>query len=138
SASNAALVGAKTVKGPSPCSVSTRSAALTAATSVVWSAEFIAFSTMFLSAYMAAPPTIGLSCAKARPASEVAANAPARMVDVNLCMSVYSSRISNPSDGDAQSYGHRFAKVSDIVKKDAATDLRRTRQQSASRRQGSD
>jgi hypothetical protein len=32
---NAALVGAKTVNGPAPWSVSTRPAALTAATSVV-------------------------------------------------------------------------------------------------------
>ena len=32
-----------TLKGPGPCSVSTRPAALTAATSVVWSAEFTAF-----------------------------------------------------------------------------------------------
>ena len=67
-ASKAALVGANTVKGPSPCRVSTRPAACTAATSVVWSFEFTAFSTMFLSANIAAPPTIGLSCADAVPA----------------------------------------------------------------------
>ena len=40
---NGALVGANTVKGPGPCSVSTRPAAFTAATSVVWSFEFTAF-----------------------------------------------------------------------------------------------
>ena len=41
SAAKAALVGANTVKGPSPFSVSTSPAAFTAATSVVWSAELI-------------------------------------------------------------------------------------------------
>ena len=58
-AANASLVGAKTVNGPLPCSVSTSPAALTAATSVVWSFEFMAFWTMFLSSNMAAPPTCG-------------------------------------------------------------------------------
>jgi len=52
------LVGAKTVKGPGPCSVSTRFAAFTAATSVVWSFEFIAFWMMFLEGYIGAPPTV--------------------------------------------------------------------------------
>src|SRR5665213_3451006 len=56
---NAASVGAKTVKGPGPLSVSTRPAALTAATSVVWIGEFTAFSTMVLDGDMAAPPTMG-------------------------------------------------------------------------------
>ena len=37
SASNAAFTGANTVNGPLLCSVSTRPAAFTAATSVVWS-----------------------------------------------------------------------------------------------------
>src|SRR6266436_2681006 len=65
---NASLVGAKTVNGPLLLSVSTRPAALTAATRVVWSAEFIAFETIVLVGYIAAPPTIGFSliiCAKA-------------------------------------------------------------------------
>src|SRR5207247_4907934 len=52
SLANAALVGAKTVKGPGPCSVSTRFAAFTAATSVVWSFEFIAFWMMFFEGYI--------------------------------------------------------------------------------------
>ena len=56
--SKAALVGAKTVKGPSPDSVSTRPAAFTAATSVVWSAEFDAFSTMVIEGIISAPPTM--------------------------------------------------------------------------------
>src|SRR5829696_9733857 len=60
SLSKAALVGAKTVNGPLLCSVSTSPAAFTAATSVVWSAEFTAFSTMFFVLYIGAPPTIGL------------------------------------------------------------------------------
>ena len=47
SASKAALTGAKTVNGPGPESVSTSPAAWTAATSVVWSFELTAFSTMF-------------------------------------------------------------------------------------------
>jgi hypothetical protein len=54
----AALVGAKTVKGPGPCRVSTRPAALTAATSVVWSLELTAFWIMFLEGYMGEPPTV--------------------------------------------------------------------------------
>ena len=55
---NAELVGANTVKGPLPSSVSTRPAAFTAATSVVWSLEFTAFWMMFLEGNIAAPPTI--------------------------------------------------------------------------------
>src|SRR6185295_1220905 len=58
-AANALLVGANTVKGPLPLSVPTRSAAFTAATSVVWSFEFTALSTMSLVGYIGAPPTIG-------------------------------------------------------------------------------
>ena len=59
SAANDALVGANTVNGPALLSVSTRPAALTAATSVVWSLELTALSTMSLLGYIAAPPTIG-------------------------------------------------------------------------------
>ena len=44
---------------PKP-SVSTRPAAFTAATSVVWSFELTALSTISLVGYIAAPPTIGL------------------------------------------------------------------------------
>ncbi|AFL86077.1 hypothetical protein Belba_3580 [Belliella baltica DSM 15883] len=44
-AAKAALVGAKTVKGPSPLKVSNRPAAETAATKVVWSGEPSAMST---------------------------------------------------------------------------------------------
>jgi hypothetical protein len=46
SAEKALLVGAKTKNGPALWSVSTRRAALTTATRVVWSAEFTALSTM--------------------------------------------------------------------------------------------
>ena len=60
-AAKALLFGANTVKGPAPLRVSTRPAALTAATSVVWSAEFTAFWMMFLFANIGAPPTIGLA-----------------------------------------------------------------------------
>ena len=60
----AALVGANTVNGPLPSSVSTRPAAFTAATSVVWSLELTAFWMMFLDGNIAAPPTITVfSCA---------------------------------------------------------------------------
>src|SRR5262249_11364403 len=55
---NAALVGANTVKGPSPDNVSTRPAAFTAATSVVWSFELTAFWMMFFDGYIGAPPTV--------------------------------------------------------------------------------
>src|SRR5471030_1488851 len=57
----AASVVADTVNDPLLCRVSTRPAALTAATSVVWSLEFTAFSTIFLEGYMAAPPTMVVS-----------------------------------------------------------------------------
>ncbi len=63
SAANASLVGANTVNGPALLSVSTRPAALTAATSVVWSLELTALSTMSLLANIAAPPT--MTCAEA-------------------------------------------------------------------------
>ena len=54
----AALTGANTVNGPLPFSVSTRPAALTAATRVVWSLELTALSMMSLLEYIGAPPTI--------------------------------------------------------------------------------
>jgi hypothetical protein len=66
SAANAALVGANTVNGPGPFSVATRSAALTAATSVVWSFELTALSTMSLFAYIGAPPTMTCASAESR------------------------------------------------------------------------
>ena len=55
---NASLVGANTVKGPAPFNVSTRPAAFTAATKVVWSAEPAALSTISFEATILAPPTI--------------------------------------------------------------------------------
>ena len=58
SAAKAALVGANTVNGPALLSVSTSPAALTAATSVVWSLELTALSMMSLVAYIGAPPTV--------------------------------------------------------------------------------
>src|ERR1700741_901569 len=62
----AALVGANTVNGPLPSRVSTRPAAFTAATSVVWSLELTAFWMMFLDGYIAAPPTITVFSSSAR------------------------------------------------------------------------
>jgi hypothetical protein len=59
SLAKASSVGAKTVNGPAPSSVSTRPAAFTAATRVLWMGELTAFSTMFLVGYIAAPPTVG-------------------------------------------------------------------------------
>ena len=50
----ASLVGAKTVKGPAPARVSTRPAAVTAATSVLNLSSPTAISTMFLVALGAA------------------------------------------------------------------------------------
>ena len=70
SSAKAALVGANTVKGPAPFSVSTRPAALTAATRVVWSFELTALATIVLLGYMAAPPTIGLDMDMAKAAGE--------------------------------------------------------------------
>ena len=60
-AANAALVGANTVKGPGLFNVATRPAACTAATSVVWSFELTALSTMSFVGYIEAPPTIGFA-----------------------------------------------------------------------------
>src|SRR5258708_8553137 len=57
--SKASLVGANTVNGPFDFSVATNPAALTAATRVVWSCEFIALSTMSFALSMGEPPTIG-------------------------------------------------------------------------------
>src|SRR5215468_1110384 len=57
----ASFVGAKTVNGPADLSVSTRPAALTAATRVVWSLELTALSTMSLVGNIGAPPTMGSS-----------------------------------------------------------------------------
>src|SRR5258705_12562669 len=106
SLSKAALVGANTVNGPAPFSVSTSPAALTAATSVVWSAELTALSTMSRERSIAAPPTIGFIesilficiCAEALPlaiAIETAANSSMRFtlltvllpsfLEVDLC-----------------------------------------------------
>src|SRR5580704_10790091 len=75
SLAKASLVGAKTVNGPGPSRVSTRPAAFTAATSVVWSCELSAFSTIFFVGNMAAPPTIGSSWAKALEAEVASATA---------------------------------------------------------------
>src|SRR5690606_22169301 len=106
--------GAKTVNGPGPESVSTRPAACTAATSVVWSAEFTAFSTIFLSASMAAPPTIGLSWAKAAPENEAtemnAARERARRERVILEAFLLIS--SHPFRWDKGRYGRRRRRVS--------------------------
>ena len=63
SSSKAALVGANTVNGPSPLSVSTSPAAFTAATSVVRLSALEAFSTMVIFGDIGAPPTMGMSCA---------------------------------------------------------------------------
>src|ERR1700760_3619402 len=76
---NASLVGANTVKGPADSKVSTNPAAFTAATKVVWSLEFIAFSTMFLVGYIAAPPTIFV-CAFALGAIAIATTANAAII----------------------------------------------------------
>ena len=58
SLAKASLVGANTVNGSGPDSVSTSPAALTAATSVVWSFELTAFWMMFFDGYIGAPPTL--------------------------------------------------------------------------------
>jgi hypothetical protein len=70
--------------------VSTRPAALTAATSVVWSAEFIALSTIVFVGYIAAPPTIGLSFIICADAAELAAS-----MATNMNSMAYSLFISN-------------------------------------------
>src|SRR6185436_11722012 len=103
------LVGAKTVNGPLPESVSTNPAAFTAATSVVWSAEFTAFSTMFFVLYFGAPPTIGLSpCAEALRAKGNAtadANRIAKRVFLILLPPKLSTNLSNLPDIRARSEG---------------------------------
>src|SRR5687768_1612115 len=72
---NAALVGAKTVKGPAEFSVSTNPAALTAATNVVWSFELTAFWTMVRVGNIAAPPTMGFLATAGEPMASDAAMA---------------------------------------------------------------
>src|SRR3569623_350415 len=81
SLANASLVGANTVHGPGPDSVSTKPAALTAATSGGGSFELTAFWTMFLVEYIAAPPTIGFFTA-AMPAVDPIASA---VASINFC-----------------------------------------------------
>src|SRR3569623_1262375 len=106
---NASLVGAKTVNGPFPDSVSTRPAAFTAATSVVWSFEFIAFSTMVLLGYIAAPPTITVFSANAgeaiigAPASPIAtAVSTASFVNL-MTSSIFDSASLTGSQGQIRS-----------------------------------
>jgi hypothetical protein len=55
--------------------VSTRPAAFTAVTSVVWSFELTAFWTMFCDGYIGAPPTVFTPCAKLWPERPMAATA---------------------------------------------------------------
>src|SRR5262249_29863395 len=89
---NAALVGANTVNGPGPLSVSTRPAALTAATSVVWSAELTALATMVFDGNIAWPPTrtvasdIGWAMTGAADASRIMAKAAARFMGTLLSL----------------------------------------------------
>ncbi len=114
SLSKAAFVGAKTVNGPLPWSVSTSPAAFTAATSVVWSAEFIAFSTMFFVLYIGAPPTIGFSllwppiiCAEAPTASGIATAA--TNISANRVLLIFIPPISCLFSVTCTIYGARAA-----------------------------
>ena len=72
-AAKAALVGANTVNGPALFKVSTRPAALTAATRVVWSLELTALSMMSLEAIMGAPPTITSAAMEAKDTAAITA-----------------------------------------------------------------
>src|SRR5690242_18244030 len=109
SLSNASLTGANTVNGPAPDSASTRPAAFTAATSVVWSLELTAFSMMFLLSYIAAPPTI-LGAAKV--GNVVAPNArmdTASSVRKVLCMIISQGRpLATPRDGVTGDVQNKF------------------------------
>jgi hypothetical protein len=51
------------VNGPLLCNVATKSAAVTAATKVVWSFRVHCIFNNFLVGYIAAPPTITVFCA---------------------------------------------------------------------------
>src|SRR6202012_1193976 len=97
----AALVGANTVNGPLPSRVSTRPAALTAATSVVWSFEWIAFSMMFLEGYIAAPPTMTVfSCALTGATMlAVRANAPKAAA---VKSAIRLDMVTSPDDGTSR------------------------------------
>ncbi|MCY1375353.1 hypothetical protein D9M69_627630 [compost metagenome] len=57
--SKAALSGAKTVKGPAPCSRSVRPALWSALTRVVRFGALEALATMLSAGFMATPPTMG-------------------------------------------------------------------------------
>ena len=104
SASNAEFTGAKTVNGPGPISASTRPAALTAATNVVWSLEFTAFSMMFLVSNIGAPPTSGF--AKAGAASM--ANTRAKVVDFIVVLPMVGRRVCVPSDERTEANRGKF------------------------------
>ena len=110
SAAKALLFGAKTVNGPGPSSVSTRPAALTAATSVVWSAEFTAFWMMFLLGNIGAPPTIGLA-AKPAPALAMRAAAAAtvakRFMSVSPGLAAASVRLEGVREAAGKSFSPR-------------------------------
>ena len=93
SLSKAALVGANTVKGPALFRVSTRPAAFTAATSVVWSELPMALSTMSLSAVMATPSTItppGLAMRAESPATAAMESAGLTVLVVSVSVLVVS------------------------------------------------
>src|SRR5215813_3782566 len=93
----ASFVGAKTVNGPADLRVSTRPAALTAATSVVWSLELTALSTISLVGYIGAPPTIGSSifCAEAM---EALANPNATKAKTAKILFMFVSNLSSVCD----------------------------------------
>ena len=86
----------------------TRPAAFTAATRVVWSFEWIAFSTMFFDGYIGAPPTILVgSLAKlgsaVAPKARLSAAAPAKANEVRRFMGC--SLLFCPRGEDIGSYG---------------------------------
>src|SRR5205085_8552853 len=109
--------GANTVNGPGLFNVSTRPAAFTAATSVVWSFDFTALSTMSLDGYIGAPPTITvfsfilpppiiLSCASTGAISAVvrvsapkAAASKAMRFDMEISQGVCSAGEGRRADG---------------------------------------
>ena len=101
SLANAALVGAKTVNGPGPCSVSTSPAALTAATSVVWSAELTAFSTIVLVGNICCPPTIGYFAASATDAAAAVITSKEVRIRIGVPFNGKNSRVRRQNAGGA-------------------------------------
>src|SRR5436309_10976764 len=131
----AALVGANTVNGPFPSSVSTRPAAFTAATRVVWSLELTAFWMMFLEGNIAAPPTItvfspdnslfiiflssavagAITLAEMASAEKATADNSANRLDMETSPEWNEGRRTSAGDGDGAATASSLAELREVI-----------------------